>query len=334
VRFGIWRLCLLALIFSPFCVAVRSAEPPRDRPFTVAWEMAGIHQDFREDFRGAYFLNTDNGWVVGTHGTIVALHDGGASWESQESGTNKYLAAVYFIDIDARTGWAVGEAGTIRATRDGGVHWNPQQSGTQDDLRYVIFADAHTGWVVGANGTALATHDAGESWQSISERQAGLTYNLANSETGWVVLQRRTISVTYLNNAYSFGVGSAWGVGRNGAIFVTSDAGAHWSTQASGTDQDLTGVYFVNTQIGWVVGKRGTVLATVDGGQTWRVQNAGTTDNLSAVHFADARTGWVVGENGTILSTRDGGVSWETPTKPSLWSVYFVDARTGWVVGA
>lgn len=44
------------------------------------------------------------GWAVGGFGLILHTTDGGATWESQTSGTYEALSAVYFLD--AQKGWA------------------------------------------------------------------------------------------------------------------------------------------------------------------------------------------------------------------------------------
>jgi hypothetical protein len=54
---------------------------------------------------------------VGFGGTILFTTDGGASWNSQLSGTTEFLRAVSFTD--ANTGTAVGLLGTILRTSGG-----------------------------------------------------------------------------------------------------------------------------------------------------------------------------------------------------------------------
>ena len=108
-----------------------------------------------------HFADARLGWAVGEGGTILATHDGGASWARQRSGT-EYLRGVHFADT--RLGWAVGEGGTILATHDGGASWARQRSGTDKFLWGVHFADARLGWAVGGSGTIVATRDGGASW--------------------------------------------------------------------------------------------------------------------------------------------------------------------------
>nr|MCU0294777.1 YCF48-related protein [Candidatus Nanopelagicales bacterium] len=54
-----------------------------------------------------------------------------------------------------------------------------------------------------------------------------------------------------------------WAVGDGGTILATSDGGATWTAQSSGTTENvLYGVAFTDASHGWAVGGGGTILAT------------------------------------------------------------------------
>ncbi len=57
------------------------------------------------------FVDTQEGWAVGSFGTILYSRDGGVTWELQYSGTEEILQSMVFID--KTLGWAVGEGGVI-----------------------------------------------------------------------------------------------------------------------------------------------------------------------------------------------------------------------------
>jgi hypothetical protein len=113
-----------------------------------------------------------------------------------------------------------------------------------------------------------------------------------------------------------------WAVGTGGAILATTNGGATWSPQTSGTGADLWAATFADSTHGWAVGwddssgsVGGVILATGDGGATWTKQASGRDEWLNGVAFADATHGWAVGRNittgvGSILATDDGGVTW------------------------
>jgi photosystem II stability/assembly factor-like uncharacterized protein len=64
------------------------------------------------------FADALHGWIVGDRGLVLHTRDGGASWQRQESGTERPLNSV--VAIDADTAWITGSIGTLLVTRSGG----------------------------------------------------------------------------------------------------------------------------------------------------------------------------------------------------------------------
>jgi len=123
-------------------------------------------------------------------------------------------------------------------------------------------------------------------------------------------------------------------VGGSGTILRTTDGGANWVGQLSGTKLVLYGVSFSDVNNGTAVGDSGTILRTTDAGTTWMSQSSGTRNRLTGVCFTDAYTGTVVG--GLILRTTNGGTTWAPQSSPAsgwLRGVTFTDATTGTAVG-
>lgn len=124
-----------------------------------------------------------------------------------------------------------------------------------------------------------------------------------------------------------------FGVGQDGAIFHTADAGKTWDRQQSGTENYLLDVDFVDENHGWAVGEDSVTVKTSDGGKSWqkgkvRMSGVGVPGEMAlalesptyySVDFIDDKTGWVAGEYGQISVTRDGGETW-TPQHGSLLS--------------
>jgi len=125
-------------------------------------------------------------------------------------------------------------------------------------------------------------------------------------------------------------------VGGSGQIWATSDAGATWAQQSSGTSSSLSAVSFPDASHGWAVGSTGTIIATDDGGAHWSSQDSSTTEDLLGVSFADTAHGVAVGYGGTVLSTTDSGKTWVerfSGTTEKLYAVSCPDADHGWVAG-
>jgi photosystem II stability/assembly factor-like uncharacterized protein len=126
-------------------------------------------------------------------------------------------------------------------------------------------------------------------------------------------------------------------------ILATTDGGAHWRVQLTGT-LGLSSVDFVSDEVGWAVGDD-TLLATADGGARWTTLPE-SCPVIRSVHFISPLTGFAVagGSNvspvgveapevgGVVLATSDGGRTWRAlPTPAGAQTVCFSDPRHGWL---
>jgi len=130
---------------------------------------------------------------------------------------------------------------------------------------------------------------------------------------------------------------TGWVVGSDGVVVHSSDGGATWSQQSTGTTERLRDVVFVDSANGWAVGDSGVILHTSNGGSSWQQQTSISAENLDAVSFVDTKHGWIVGPPDSVLHTSDGGKSWSEQPLPKyvgvMKAVAFVDSKTGWAGG-
>jgi photosystem II stability/assembly factor-like uncharacterized protein len=56
-----------------------------------------------------------------------------------------------------------------------------------------------------------------------------------------------------------------------GFINKTTNGGATWKAQTSGTSESLNEIFFLNATTGFVVGTNGTLLKTTDGGDDFKL---------------------------------------------------------------
>jgi len=129
-------------------------------------------------------------------------------------------------------------------------------------------------------------------------------------------------------------------VGWAGTIRRTTDGGANWVSQTSGTPDNLYGVSFTDVNSGTAVGLNGTIRRTTDGGTNWVGQTSGTPNTLRSISFIDENVGFVVGPtsglNGVVLRTTDAGATWvgqPSGTITEFRGVSFTDANHGTAVG-
>lgn len=202
--------------------------------------------------RSIQLVDDRQGWLVDAGGLMFLTTDAGLSWSLQppvppgwstvsEQGRVHWLAMA-----DRRVGLAAPRDGSswVLRTTDGGQTWRPT------DLP--LGADARVQWVSGNEVWAAwgrsAWHslDGGEHWQAVPLPLAApdlvLAMHFVDARRGWFV-------------------------GTGGRVLSTTDGGATWQLQPSGSQARLESVFALNGGRAWIGGARSTILATVTSGQ-------------------------------------------------------------------
>jgi len=126
-----------------------------------------------------YFIDSQQGWIVGDGGFMARSDDGGRKWTSLSLQTKSDLTTIFFLN--SQLGWTAGADGTILYTRDGGVTWRkPSVTGSNGatPLASISFSDDLHGWAAGGNSdpmypslsapssVILSSDDGGQSWRA------------------------------------------------------------------------------------------------------------------------------------------------------------------------
>jgi photosystem II stability/assembly factor-like uncharacterized protein len=242
---------------------------------------------------GVYFLDPNQGVAVGDGGTILRTTDGGATWLSIASGVGDTLRSVSFNgangicggdsqDIlhstDSGASWQISQSGffgggfpgaqmlsatvgfvagqnsifapLVGASTDGGATWTFQDflfENNEGGCNDVFFFDPNTGLVSGSvfdgRGAIARTTDGGTNWSTL-------------------FFDQPIEGVAFPTAASGFAVGA---VGR---ILHTTDTGASWTDQTSGSSANLHDISFASDALtGITVGDGGTILLTTNGGE-------------------------------------------------------------------
>jgi photosystem II stability/assembly factor-like uncharacterized protein len=264
---------------------------------TLLWNM--LNSGTIRNLYGIFSINQNLIFAVGAEGTIMRTSDGGITWSNLNSGTTSTLYSVFFTD--SLKGWVVGSGGTILHTTDQGETWSTQNSGTDKPLYSVFFKDDSSGTVVGG-GIILNTTNGGLTWE--------IQFTPSSKFSSSGSLFASSPQTDYLLNVVFVNSLNGYAVGGSGKLLRTTDGGKTWTSQTTGTTNDLWAIAFADAQNGFAVGTFGTILRTTDGGTSWNIINSGTDNHLYAVRFSDASTGIVVGAKGTVLRTTNGGLTW------------------------
>lgn len=311
------------------------------------------------DFKAISMIDSARGCLSGEPRELLCTEDGGQNWSARNSGARNSLGRIRFLDESF--GWVITDNDSLSKSTDGGRTWRRDGSRLPEPGEFSItFLDSQTAWSV-ANRKVYRTGDGGFTWQrKVLDGYDSLLLNsvaftdgkhgrlegespegsirLSTSDSGktWsgAPMHRKRMANLYAVHFVDSRTG--WAAGDRGTLLGTSDAGAKWSLQSSGTEKVLHAIRFLDRDTGWTVGDSGTILHSSDGGSSWQPQVSGTSENLHALHFLDTRKGFIVGAKGTLLATTDGGGTW-TPrplnTAATLNSIQFLDEKTGWIGG-
>lgn len=258
---------------------------------------AGAHgRTWRRDMAGAWTLDLDRSTADytalcfnGTHGFVggdyTAVHRTGTTWstDQQVPDYGMQLGLGWVNAAVCRGDGSVVVAGywSAAATSDAGAHWS----------KVGIDVGGYNAQIAGAAAAAGATVLVGY-YDYVGAAATGSTAATAAQTPG---------EVEWWNASAAVGA-TVWAVGDGGAIARSNDNGATWTSQSSGTGENLYGVAFADASYGVAVGRRGTVLITTDGGALWTPRSLGKDLFLGAVAI-DATTITVAGEDGVIATS-------------------------------
>lgn len=316
-----------------------------------------------------FFLDNQNGWIVGENGLVFRTSNGGSTWQDK-SITGGDVPSFYFVSFSSLTqGIALGRSSyyygfAIAQTTDGGDNWLVQYSGLQNSMYGADRIDNSTVVTVGDQGLVLKTSDEGKSWffpmGLPSENLAAVDFydplwGMAAGESGSIIqtddggstwteiltgysIPLRSIQILNQNAIYAGGSGEYYSMGPG--ILVSTDGGNIWSNKARSIEQSFSiqGISFSISTYGMVAGDY-YVYGTADGGINWNLLRFNNNDYIQDVVCIDSLNAIAVGgRSGQALALRttNGGTSWQTlvfGSYSTLNRVCFPDESTGYSIG-
>jgi photosystem II stability/assembly factor-like uncharacterized protein len=123
-------------------------------------------------YNSIFFINDNEGWVVGNVGLIGYTEDGGDNWHRQINSDDNSIYSVFFYDEN--DGWAVGFQGIILKTTNGGDTWTVDEEGSAlagtNFLRGIYFTSPTNGYVIGNGKTLLKYGELSGTGSTIAEK--------------------------------------------------------------------------------------------------------------------------------------------------------------------
>jgi len=159
--------------------------------------------------------------------------------------------------------------------------WQLTPTGSSARLRGLSAVSANVAWASGSQGTVLRTVDRGSTWQQVGP-------------PGTATLQFRDIEAFNADRAVILSIGP----GSDSRIYVTSDAGQHWTLAFVNDDPNAfyDCMTFLDDRRGLALsdppdGIKFRILSTSDGGQSWHVVSPAGMPPALAGEFAFAASG-------------------------------------------
>lgn len=246
----------------------------------ISWDTT----TFSQALLSVFFPNADTGYASceGMYKTT----DGGNSWSQLSYNFPSDICGRGLFFLSADTGF-VGGGNTyvLYRTYDGGNTWSTHNYLPVSDCPdKIYFTDADTGFMAGYYGPTIAkTTDSGNTWQNISnaysvfdfqfvsktiafavgtgDRDNAVILKSTDGANTWnVVDSEATIGYNWFNSIYCTDINTCIAAGDSGIIVKTTDGGAHWTKETSGTIQRINSIVCPDNNTCYAVGDSGVIL--------------------------------------------------------------------------
>jgi photosystem II stability/assembly factor-like uncharacterized protein len=252
--------------------------------------------------------------ITAAGGPALRSADGGRSWSPLAIDASSVAAMP-----DGHTMYATvqGNRSCVYRSVDAGAHWSVLVSSCQNQpLTAIEFVDSQHGFAAGGTPTKYAgsqfleaTADGGRTWQV----RWATPYVADGSGRGDGADGVVRLSFADVDHGYALTGGCTGGENGpcGGAVYVTSDGGAHWTP----TGQSGNCVVALDDNVALIgvssPGGGGHLARTADGGKSWTTRtNAGSLSGQRSISGSGSFLVWRT-DLGTF-SSADGGTTWSS----------------------
>ena len=276
----------------------------------ASWTQAQV--PVRSTLTASFFVNEEQGWVVGHDGLVLRTRDGGVSWEKLLDGyhANRLMldhAQALYAQTEADLAIAVdAEASELEVTlEDLAIVVEDAESfiseGASRPFLDVWFRNANEGFIVGAFGLFFHTEDGGDNW------------------TPWFD-KIQNPDILHLNAIRHIG-DTLYIAAEAGSLYRSDDLGKSWSRLLSPYNGTFFGVVGAGENGIIAYGLRGNAFISIDKGESWNPVDTDTDAGLfGGDNLADGSI-VLVGAGGMVLRLSEQGEllqSFQTPYKLPL----------------
>lgn len=286
------------------------------------------------NLNSVFCASPDTVYACGKNGTILRTIDGGSSWDILNSGINKMLNSISFVNKEVGF---VGGDDIILKTIDHGENWFIVYIDTipaTPNFYSTFFLNADTGFVVGYN-PIFKTIDGGNNWMQYS----------VPPQFYYTAL----ISVFFSTDKIGYAVGVFHQISYDeGVIVKTIDGGNNWfmlSQLGTFINKSFQSVFFIDSLKGWMGGgyfgnsfnpNYRNLFKSIDGGITWDTLTTPFQNAINSIFFTNDHTGYIADDTGHIYNSINDGAIWQLQAffpNISIKSIYCIDSSICYAVG-
>lgn len=288
---------------------------------------------------------------------VAVTSNGGLNWTQSTPPINNYT---YGICYRGNSIWLGSDYSQILISTNNGSNWSTQFQA----LRYksIAWSSPQKGWITtgsnaGNDGFTLKTTNGGLNWVADPTSPGGSQVQWYDENYGWMMFEGNSATIyrtsnggvnwiqasmnsggAWIGRMFFINQNTGWGCGSTGKIVNSTDGGATWTPQSSGTSNYVEALFFIDQNEGWAGGGygggSGFIRHTTNGGATWQTQSPATSIHVSDMFFLNNLKGWAICYGGSTQRTTDGGNTW-TPaggiTNYFAQRIVMLDSAKGWI---
>ncbi len=265
-----------------------------------------------------HFVDNDYAYAVGSKGDLLYSSDGGLTWLTLRTPSDKPLIGLYFDSAFPEEGRIYAADGKMYITTNAGRTWSSAYTGFSSmlsgELKSISFTDDGTaGTAVSVDGEQTYVYQGsnnGETWTKITDF-ATAPYN--------------TLHMSSASNGY---IG-----GDKGILLRTTDGGENWTLVSNNLTLDIRRLHFANQVTGAAILSDKKLYVTSNKGQTWQreTMDLPAGENFVDMYSAGTSDVYLLSENGNVYKSVSGGLTWElyTQVSPGGSALHSLSVRPG-----
>jgi len=228
-----------------------------------------------------------HGLTVGNDGVLFTTHDGGNTWEPQQTpDADENLHVAFVLPGSNGQIMLAGGDSLLLLSMNGGNDWYINFDDIQGIYKIEVMPNGE--WMVLGSTYRAVSSDQGGFWQPYNNPGLDATAgHFTSILTGWV---------------------SSGGF-NNEQVWYTSNGGFNWELRDQIKFTTITRLTMVNNLIGYLT-SGSQIYKTINGGDIWFSENANPTGSITDIHVITQNEVWTSLDNGNVFYSLTGGNSW------------------------